>query len=207
MARARSEHGKTREAVRRRLAQGMTRAAIATELGISRPTVTYHAKQLGLDADQRFCARQFDWNEISAAYDSGLSVRECMQRFGFSSSAWALAVRRGVVSPHARELPLEELLERGQKRDRGNLKRRLVAAGLKENRCEECGIAEWEGRPLTMALHHVNGDGLDNRLENLLVLCPNCHAQTETFAGRNVRRGRTAALVRPRHSSSLGAGT
>jgi 5-methylcytosine-specific restriction endonuclease McrA len=39
-----------------------------------------------------------------------------------------------------------------------------------------------------MALHHINGDRLDNRLENLELLCPNCHSQTETFAGRNGRR-------------------
>jgi 5-methylcytosine-specific restriction endonuclease McrA len=39
-----------------------------------------------------------------------------------------------------------------------------------------------------MALHHINGDGRDNRLENLQFLCPNCHSQTENFAGRNVRR-------------------
>jgi hypothetical protein len=44
-------------------------------------------------------------------------------------------------------------------------------------------------------LHHVNGDGLDNRLENLQILCPNCHAQTDTWGGRNKgRRLRAAAL-------------
>jgi predicted HNH restriction endonuclease len=39
-----------------------------------------------------------------------------------------------------------------------------------------------------MALHHVNGDGRDNRLENLQLLCPNCHSQTENFSGRGRRR-------------------
>ncbi len=39
-----------------------------------------------------------------------------------------------------------------------------------------------------MALHHANGDGTDNRLENLMMLCPNCHAQTENFAGRGMGR-------------------
>jgi hypothetical protein len=63
----------------------------------------------------------------------------------------------------------------------------LVAAGLKEERCEICGIGTWCGRPLAMALHHRNGDGLDNRLENLQLLCPNCHSQTENFSGRKNR--------------------
>ena len=79
-------------------------------------------------------------------------------------------------------------------RNRSHLKRRLIAAGLKENRCEneDCGLAEWRGKPLSMALHHVNGDGSDNRLENLRMLCPNCHSQTENFAGRNRKRPRRA---------------
>jgi Zn finger protein HypA/HybF involved in hydrogenase expression len=73
-------------------------------------------------------------------------------------------------------------------RNRTHLKGRLIAEGLKENRCEECGLTEWLGRPLSMALHHVNGDGRDNRLENLRLLCPNCHSQTDNFAGRGRKR-------------------
>jgi ribosomal protein S27AE len=64
----------------------------------------------------------------------------------------------------------------------------LFAAGLKENRCERCGLTEWLGRPLSMALHQVNGDGRDNRLENLQLLCPNCQAQTDNFSGKGRRR-------------------
>jgi len=61
-------------------------------------------------------------------------------------------------------------------------------------RCAECdNVGEWRGRPLTLQLDHVNGIYNDNRLENLRWLCPNCHSQTETFAGRgSVRRVREA---------------
>ena len=48
-----------------------------------------------------------------------------------------------------------------------------------------------------MALHHINGDRLDNRLENLELLCPNCHSQTETFAGRNGHRRALRAVPNP----------
>jgi 5-methylcytosine-specific restriction endonuclease McrA len=48
-----------------------------------------------------------------------------------------------------------------------------------------------------MALHHANGDGLDNRLENLVMLCPNCHAQTPNFSGRNRRLRRLRAVPDP----------
>jgi hypothetical protein len=74
------------------------------------------------------------------------------------------------------------------------LKQRLLAEGLKENRCECCGIQSWLGEPLSMALHHINGDGLDNRLENLALLCPNCHAQTPNFSGRNRKLGRLTVV-------------
>jgi 5-methylcytosine-specific restriction endonuclease McrA len=66
---------------------------------------------------------------------------------------------------------------------------RLIRMGLKVNRCELCGLAEWRDAPLSIVLHHVNGNGDDNRLENLQLLCPNCHSQTENFAGRNRRDG------------------
>ena len=60
--------------------------------------------------------------------------------------------------------------------------------------CAYCSNAgRWQGKPLTLQLDHVNGKHDDNRLENLRWLCPNCHSQTETFAGRgSVRRVREA---------------
>ena len=56
---------------------------------------------------------------------------------------------------------------------------KVTASGrVKDGQREECGVSEWLGEPLSMALHHVNGDGSDNRLENLRLLCANCHSQT-----------------------------
>jgi hypothetical protein len=66
-----------------------------------------------------------------------------------------------------------------------------LTARLKLQRCERCGLTEWRGQPLSLELHHVNGNGSDNRLENLMLLCPNCHSQTETWGGRS--KGRPAA--------------
>lgn len=71
-----------------------------------------------------------------------------------------------------------------------NVKAMLFRMGLKENKCEnpECGLTEWHGKPLVCELHHINGDSTDNRLENLIILCPNCHSQTENFRNKN-RKG------------------
>jgi hypothetical protein len=74
---------------------------------------------------------------------------------------------------------------------------RAVQAGIKEDRCEECGVAEWRGRPLAVALRHVDGQPDGNRLVNLQVLCPDCHSQTPNFAGRNARQPREEVVAQP----------
>jgi DNA-binding CsgD family transcriptional regulator len=176
----------TRERVAALLAKGLGQNAIARELGLTKSTVSYHARRLGKPVDSR-CARRYDWAEIQAYYDAGHSVRECQARFGFSRQTWHAAVNRGAVVARPHGLPLDELLAAGVYRSRFNLKLRLVKAGLKQRLCEMCGIASWNGRPITLALHHVNGDRYDHRIENLQLLCPNCHSQTDTFAGRNGR--------------------
>lgn len=123
-------------------------------------------------------------------------MRQCCRHFGFSRSAWYQAVERGVIAPRETVHPLTRYLIVGERVNRYHLKTHLFNAGPKENRCEICGITDWLGEHLTMALHHKNGDRRDNRLENLQIVCPNCHAQTENFAGRNVvRNGNGAAPI------------
>lgn len=63
------------------------------------------------------------------------------------------------------------------------LKRMLFKEGYKSNKCEICGTCEWNGSPLNCQLHHINGNHSDNRLENLQILCPNCHSQTDNYCG------------------------
>ena len=67
----------------------------------------------------------------------------------------------------------------------------LINHKLKENKCEICGITEWNGKPITFQLHHKNGNPKDDRLENLQILCPNCHSQTDTFCKRQQIRNST----------------
>jgi hypothetical protein len=81
--------------------------------------------------------------------------------------------------------PIEELLVDGTSIGGSRLLRRLVREGLKEARCESCQRACWRGFDIPLELDHVNGDPTDNRVENLRVLCPNCHALTPTYCGRN----------------------
>jgi len=180
--------------VRELLEKGKAVAEIARVLEVSRPTVCYHKRKLGYPMNERFACR-YDWRAVQEYYDSGYSVRECMQQFGFSTWAWAEAVKRGVIVARPIALPLSELLIANQPRSRRNIKVRLLAAGLKENECEQCGLSEWRGKRLSIALHHVNCDGDDNRLDNLVLLCPNCHSQTPNFGVKNWRVNAAATRI------------
>jgi 5-methylcytosine-specific restriction endonuclease McrA len=187
-----------RERVRALLDENLSQREVAERLGVGKSTVAFHARRLDVPLDMRF-ARRYDWKAIRAAYETGLSRRECMRKFGFSVDAWHKAVKRGAIVLRPKAMPIDDLLVVGRKTSRHHLKNRLLGEGLKENRCEECGIATWRGKPLSVQFHHINGDGSDNRLENIIFLCPNCHSQTDTYGGRNGHRKpeRHLKLVEP----------
>lgn len=101
----------------------------------------------------------------------------------FVGQGWRTGTRRPVVPPK----PLDEILVEGRyARSTSHLRKRLIAEGLKDHRCEGCFMASWNDQPIPLELDHVNGRRDDNRLQNLRVLCPNCHAQTDTYRGRNI---------------------
>jgi Zn finger protein HypA/HybF involved in hydrogenase expression len=97
----------------------------------------------------------------------------------FTGQAWN---RGKVIGP---KRPIEEYLIENSVVQSFKLKGRLITEGLKQHKCECCGITEWNGKPTPIELDHINGNHHDNRLENLRILCPNCHAQTDTYRGKN----------------------
>lgn len=82
----------------------------------------------------------------------------------------------------------KEVLVKGYKRVNGvNIKKRLLALGVR-NVCDICGqLPTWNGKPLCLQVDHIDGSGTNNELSNLRLVCPNCHTQTETFAGKKLR--------------------
>lgn len=93
-------------------------------------------------------------------------------------------------------IPLEEILKENISYHSHALRERLINAGLKENKCEICGHSE------NLELHHINGDHYDNRLENLQILCPNCHAKTDNFRGRNSNKNTTPETLSKKYAKS-----
>lgn len=120
------------------------------------------------------------------------TLRAHIERLGLDTSHWTGNGRpRGSTFVGRNGRPLAQVLvEDSDYLNTHRLKERLITAGLKDKRCEICGLSDWQGRPMPLQLDHVNGVRTDNRLENLRILCANCHAQTDTWCGRNIGRGR-----------------
>lgn len=97
---------------------------------------------------------------------------------------------RGISKPApSRSIPLEEILDGKHPQYQSNkLRLRLIKEGIKDHQCESCGNSEWMDQPISLEVDHINGISNDHRLENLRILCPNCHAQTETYRGKNIKK-------------------
>ena len=68
------------------------------------------------------------------------------------------------------------------------LRKKLLIEGLKKPVCECCGNSTWNGQQIPLEVHHIDGDKTNNALTNLLMLCPNCHALTPTYRGKNIKK-------------------
>jgi hypothetical protein len=137
----------------------------------------FHAR---LENDQQIYV---PWGAVRRYYEAGHTFVECRSKFGFSAHAWRKAVERGELAPRSARLPLERLI--AESKSRFSVKRRLLEAGILKNQCEECGLTSWRGKFLSIQLDHRNGVKHDHRIDNLRMLCPNCHSQTATFSARN----------------------
>ena len=156
------------------------------------------------------CMKKRSWSveQLKNAVKNSLSYRQVLAKLGlreaggnyeqikkyireykldikhFKGRGWNAGLR-GIGKPR---IPLEQILNEGTYFQSFKLKKRLFSAELKQQKCERCGWAEkTKDGYLPLELDHINGDRHDNRLENLRILCPNCHSLTPHHRGRKAR--------------------
>ena len=92
---------------------------------------------------------------------------------------------KGLSKSNGREMLLLDYLEKSIDIQSNKVRKKLLEENYKEYRCECCGLTEWLGEPIPLELHHKDGNRANNTLDNFQLLCPNCHAKTDSYRGKN----------------------
>ena len=102
-----------------------------------------------------------------------------------------------ILTHQKNTIPLTEIIIKNKypNYSSSTLLKRLVKEGYKEYKCEICGINEWMGKPISLQLHHKDGNHCNNLINNLCFLCPNCHSQTDNYSGKKSRKKVTNKLI------------
>ena len=95
------------------------------------------------------------------------------------------------TTPSSKKIPIDQiLLGNYPEYQSSKLRPRLIEEKIFEHKCYSCGFSEWLGGAIPLELEHKNGISNDHRLDNLTLLCPNCHALTDTYRGKNTKLAR-----------------
>jgi hypothetical protein len=148
--------------------------------------------------------RKYTAHQLAAAVENSTSLAQTLSKLGvapyggnyvvlkkairhfnlntshFTGQIWN---KGKVIGP---KQPIERYLSNELKIQSYKLKRKLLSEGVLKKMCSHCQNSEWLGQPVPLELDHINGDPFDNQLSNLRLLCPNCHALTPTYRGKNI---------------------
>ena len=142
---------------------------------------------------------KIDKNEFIKVCNEELSMARAAVRLGIHFNTFKkYALEFGCYNPNpsgkgltkknnGNKIPTDEILAGKHPQYQTNkLRLRLIKEGIKEEKCEMCGIEDWLGERLAFELDHIDGNSRNHLLENLRVVCPNCHSQTETYRAKNI---------------------
>lgn len=148
--------------------------------------------------------KPYSKNDFINAWNSSISIAEVIRKLGYKNpgggtygtirnASKELGLKtdhmlgqghmKGKKNPSRTKRPLSDLLVKGKYV--GSLRLRLIDEGILEPKCSECEITEWNGKTAPLELDHIDGDNTNNLLENLRILCCNCHAQTLNYKSKN----------------------
>lgn len=95
---------------------------------------------------------------------------------------------KGISKPNNKKMTLEEYLSSSVDIQTNKVRKKILEEGLKPHMCENCKMTEWLGQPIPLEIHHKDGNRHHNELSNYELLCPNCHALTDFYRGKNSQK-------------------
>jgi len=143
-------------------------------------------------------------NDFCIAVEKSCCTREVLTKLGLKASGNNYAIAKNRIKKMGLDIshwdntknrknffkpkkPLIEILIENSNYQSNMLRQRLIKEGLFEHKCSNCNNTQWLGNLIPLELDHINGINTDHRLENLRLLCPNCHALTDNYRGKNAR--------------------
>lgn len=153
--------------------------------------MSYKSKRYSIEDLKKAIKNSVSWRQVTVAIGlkyAGGNVQNLKRKAKengldfshFRGKGWNLGGKA------RNEVPIEEWLVDGIFVKSTNLKNKLLKYGMLEYKCSKCGISKWMNEKIILELDHVDGNVLNNQIDNLRLLCPNCHSQTPTFRGKNI---------------------
>ena len=144
--------------------------------------------------------KKYEWNlsEIEKAVKESINFTEVLEKIGIPRYGNNNKTLRNILDANnidyshftgrARTyatsyIEASEYLNTDKKIKTSKLKNKLIKENIVENKCDICGLTNWLDKPIVLQLHHIDGNPNNNSLENLQLLCPNCHSQTDNYCG------------------------
>lgn len=193
------------EKVQKLLSEGKSRVEIANILDCQKSTVNYYANPKNwekFERKQKTQTKRLEFEEaILSVVDQATSASNICDLIGIHHTN--INIKRVLDFLEEKNINPEWKQKQANRKPQGywnkdniftekscfqrsKLKDKLIEFGLKEAKCEMCGNNQWLDQQIPLQIHHINGINDDNRLENLQILCPNCHALTDNYCGKNI---------------------